>query len=204
MECVANFEINSECSVVHDDNILRISHPKNLYRARIQNIKRPDFSEHFRLSLHLYFDAPNLEESKDIANNHLADCLNMLALTTGSKFERHRIKQIVDASPSIDGMRSLLLWTDAIDHEDPQPFLNDDSSSSIEKLSEHKIPPAVRRAMRWYRIGINADVPDDQFMYFGFYMTRNTKVNHILNIYLVLFQKTFGALPISLLQTKNT
>ena len=168
MECVANYEINSECSVVHDDHILRITHPKNKYRARIQNIKRPDFTEHFRLSLHLYFDAPSLEESKDVAYSHLADCLNMLALTTGSKFERHRIRQIVDATPGIDGMRSVLLWTDAIDHEDPQPFLNDDISSAIEKLSEHDIPPAVRRAMRWYRLGINGDVPDDQFMYFWF------------------------------------
>jgi len=168
MECVANYEINSECSVEHDDHILRISHPKNQYRARIQNIKRPDFTDHFRLSLQLYFDAPSLEESKDIANIHLADCLNMLALTTGSKFERHRIRQIVDATPGIDGMRSVLLWTDAIDHEDPQPFLNDDISRAIEILSESEIPPAIRRAMRWYRLGINADVPDDQFMYFWF------------------------------------
>jgi len=170
MECVANYEINSECSIVDDDLVLEIIHPKKYYRARIQNIKRPDFTTHFRLSLHLYFDAPSLEDSRDIAESQLADCLNMLAFTTGSKYERHRIRQIVDATPGLEGMRSVLLWTDAIDHEDPQPFLKNDISSAIEKLSEFEIPPAISRAMRWYRLGINADVPDDQFMYFWFAM----------------------------------
>ncbi len=168
MECVANFEINSECSVVHDDQVLRIVHPTGLYRARIQNIKRQDFANHFRLSLHLYFDAPNLNESRAIANTLLAECLNMLAFTTGSKFEHHRIRQIVDATPGIEGMRDVLLWTDSIQHEDPQPFLDDDIPGAIEKLSVSEIPPAIQRALRWYRLGVNADVPDDQFTYFWF------------------------------------
>lgn len=168
MECVANYEINSEISIIQDDKILRITHPSGLYRARIQNIKRLDFTTHFRLSLHLYFEAPSLKESKEIGNNLLADCLNMLAFTTGSKFERHRIRQIVDATAGKSGMREVLLWSDSIQHEDPQPFLDDHVSSAIEKLSEFDVPPAIRRALRWYRLGINADVPDDQFMYFWF------------------------------------
>lgn len=168
MECVGNFEINSECSVVHDDQVLRIAHPRGLYRARIQNIKRQDFKSHFRLSLHLYFDAPNLNESRDIAITLLAECLNMLAFTTGSKFEYHRIRQIVDATPGIEGMRDVLVWTDSIQYEDPQPFLDDDIPGAIEKLSVSEIPPAIRRALRWYRLGVNADVPDDQFTYFWF------------------------------------
>ena len=35
MECVANYEIKAECSVVADDLVIRIRHPKELYRARI-------------------------------------------------------------------------------------------------------------------------------------------------------------------------
>lgn len=168
MECVANYEIKAECSVVADDLVLRIQHPKGLYRARIQNIPRPVYTTPFLLSLHLYFRASTLDEARDIADDRLADCLNMLAFTTGSRFRRHRIRQIVDATPGITGMRSLLIWGDSIEYEDPQPFLREDTVYAIERLSEFDIPPAIRRALRWYRLGINATVPDDQFMNFWF------------------------------------
>ena len=168
MECVANYEIKAECSVVADDLILRIRHPKGLYRARIQNIPRSVYTTPFLLSLHLYFDAPSLDEGQDIAEDLLADCLNMLAFTTGSRFRRHRIRQIVDATPGITGMRSLFMWGDSIEYEDPQPFLREDTTRAIERLLEFDIPPAIRRALRWYRLGINETVPDDQFMNFWF------------------------------------
>ncbi len=168
MECVANYEIKTECSVVADDLVLRIKHPKGLYRACIQNIPRPVYTTPFLLSLHLYFEAPALDEAQEIADGFLADCLNMFAFTTGSRFRRHRIRQIVDATPGITGVRSLLMWGDSIEYEDPQPFLCEDTARAIERLLEFDIPPAIRRAMRWYRLGINATVPDDQFMNFWF------------------------------------
>lgn len=167
MECAANYEIKTECSIVADDFVLRIRHPIGFYRARIQNMPRKVYTTPFLLSLHLYFDAPTLEDALDIADGFLADCLNMLAFITGSRFRRHRIRQIVDATPKT-GMRSLLMWSDSIEYEDPQPFLSEDTARTIERLSEFDIPPAIRRAMRWYRLGINATVPDDQFMYFWF------------------------------------
>lgn len=168
MKCVANFEIKTECSVIKDDLVLRIAHPKDAYRARIQNITRDDYTTPFLLSLHLYFDAPDLDEAKEIAEDNLADCLNMLAFTTGCRFRRHRIRQIVDASPEENGMRSVLMWSDSIDHEDPQPFLDNETTDAIQKLLDFEVPPAIQRAMRWYRLGINATIPDDQFSYFWF------------------------------------
>jgi len=82
MQVVANYEIRSECSVVADDLRLQIKHPQGLYRALIKNIPRSDYSTPFLLSLHLYFDAPDLDEAKEIAEERLADCLNMLAFTS--------------------------------------------------------------------------------------------------------------------------
>lgn len=167
MQVVANYEIKSECSVLADDLRLQIKHPQGLYRALIKNIPRSDYSTPFLLSLHLYFDTPDLDEAKEIAEERLADCLNMLAFTSGSAFSRHRIRQIVDCTPD-SGMRDIRFWGDAIDHEDPQPFLDEHTTKAIERLSEFQIPPAIRRAMRWYRLGINAVMPSDQFQYFWF------------------------------------
>ena len=167
MQVVANYEIRSECSVVADDLRLQVKHPQGLYRALIKNIPRSDYSTPFLLALHLYFDAPDLEEAQEIAEARLADCLNMLAFVRGSAFSRHRIRQIVDCTPD-SGMRDIRFWGDAIDNEDPQPFLDERTTKAIERLSEFQIPPAIRRAMRWYRLGINATVPGDQFQYFWF------------------------------------
>lgn len=168
MKCVANFEIRTDISVVDDSLILRFSHPDGRYRVRIQNVPRTEFTTPFVLALHLYFDAPNLREAKDIAEELLAECLNILAFTTGASVRRHRIRQIVDADPDNFGARSILFWGDAIAYEDPQPFLDERIASGIDLLLKFDMPPAIRKAMRWYRLGIGASAPDDQYIYFWF------------------------------------
>lgn len=167
MKLVANYEIKTDCSIIDDDRVLRIKHPKGRYNVRIQNIPRAVYTTPFLLSLHLYFEAPDLSEAKDVADGLLADCLNLLTFTTGAKFRRHRIRQIVDAAPGI-GMRDILMWADMIEYEDPQPFISEENTRSIQRLLEFDLPPAINRALRWYRLGVNATVPDDQFTYFWF------------------------------------
>lgn len=168
MRCVANFEVASEVSVVADDLVLTINDPRGAFKARIKNIPRSEFTTPFLLSLHIYFEAINLDDAKDVAEDLLANCLNMLAFTTGTSFRKHRIRQIVDAEPSSGAMRDVLMWGELIQYEDPQPFLREDNATSIERLLEFDVPPAIRRALRWYRLGIGAAAPDDQFTYFWF------------------------------------
>jgi len=169
MHCVANFEVRSEVSVVSDDLVLTINDPNRAFRVQIRNIPRSEFTTPFLLSFHIYFEAPSLEDARDIADDLLAGFLNMLAFTTGSGFRKHRIRQIVNAeSPLKSAMREVLMWGEKVEYDDPQPFLTDHNSSSIERLLEFDIPPAIRRALRWYRLGIDASAPDDQFTYFWF------------------------------------
>ena len=169
MHCVANFEVESEVSVVSDDLVLKIKDPNGAFRAQIRNIPRSEFTIPLLLSFHIYFEAPNLEDAQDIADDLLASCLNLLAFTSGSGFRKHRIRQIVNAEPPLKlAMRDVRMWGERIEYDDPQPFLTDQFSSSIERLLEFDIPPAIQRALRWYRLGIVASAPDDQFTYFWF------------------------------------
>jgi hypothetical protein len=169
MRCVANYEIGSEVSVVADGLVLTINDPGGAFKARIQNIPRSEFTTPFLLSLHIYFEAPDLEEAKEFSEKIMANCLNMLAFTTGSGFRKHRIRQIIDAeTPSRGAMRNALMWGEKVEYEDPQPFLRKENARSIERLLEHDVPPAIRRALRWYRLGVDASSPDDQFTYFWF------------------------------------
>ncbi len=168
MECAASYELKTDCSMVADDLVLRIDHPKDLYRVQLRNIPRTVFTTPFLLSLDLYFDAPDLEQAQDIGDDLLSQCLNTLAFTTGASFKRHRIRNIVAVKPGHDGMNDVRLWADSIQYDDPEPILQTDTARTIERLLEFDVPPAIRRAMRWYRLGINATWPDDQFIYFWF------------------------------------
>lgn len=168
MRCVANFEVAADVSVVADGEVLTISDPRGAFKARLKNIPRSEFTTPFLLAVHIYFDAEALDGATDTAEDLLATCLNMLAFTTGSGFRRHRIRQLVDAEPSKGAMRDVRMWGDRIEYDDPQPFLDTDHTKTIERLLEFDIPPAIRRALRWYRLGIDANAPDDQFTYFWF------------------------------------
>ncbi len=167
MDYVANFEVRSECSVIADELVLRLKHPKGTYRARIKNIPRDDYTTPFLISVHLYFEAATLQDANEIAGDHLASCMNLLAFATGSGFRHHRTRQIVDASPG-SGMRDMLFWGDAAEYEDPQPILDQDTVKTVQRLMEFDAPPPIVRALRWYRLGVNATVPDDQFVNFWF------------------------------------
>ncbi|TAM48410.1 MAG: hypothetical protein EPN55_00175 [Gammaproteobacteria bacterium] len=183
MRCIANYEIESDISIVSDDIRLKLRHPKDQFQAYIKNIVRPDYSTPFLLSLQIAFDAPSLDEAREIGQERLAECLNMLAFTTGASVKLHRTRQIVDCTAT-NGMRNCLVWADSFGHEDPQPFLDDNIVSSIERLLQFNPPPAIQRALRWYRIGIYASIPEDQFQYFWFaleiiaeHQKSSTKVN---------------------------
>lgn len=167
MRCLANYEIESDMSVMSDEIRLKLRHPKDQFQAHIKNIVRPDYSKPFLLSLQITFDAPSLDEAPELGQEKLVECLNMLAFTTGASVRLHRTRQIVDCTPT-NGVRDCLVWADSFGHEDPQPFLNDRIVTSIERLLQFDPLPAVRRAMRWYRIGIHASLPEDQFQYFWF------------------------------------
>ena len=168
MRCVANFEVSADLSVVADAQVLTICDPRERFKALIRNIPRSEFTTPFLLSVHIYFEAEALDAAAAVAEDHLVTCLNMLAFTMGAGFGRHRIRQIVDAEPSKGAMRDVRMWADRIEYDDPQPMLDDDHVKTIERLLEFDIPPAIRRALRWYRLGIDASAPDDQFTYFWF------------------------------------
>jgi hypothetical protein len=67
MQCVAHFEVKAEGSVFADGHWVEMRHPKGAFRARIRNIPRGDFTAPFKLTVHLYFEAPSLQEAPDIA-----------------------------------------------------------------------------------------------------------------------------------------
>ncbi len=103
----------------------------------------------------------------------------MLALVSGMSFSRHRTRQIVD-STARNGLRQCLYWADSVGNEDPHPVLDDEIAASMTRLLQFDQPPEVRRALRWYRLGINAPIPEDQFQCFWFAIRDTGGVSEII------------------------
>jgi len=164
---VANFEVNSNVSVVQDEQRLKFSHPSGRFRATVSNIPRQDFANPFVLAVQVEFDATDLDEAKEVADERLVECLNMLALTTSGNFKRHRTRQIVDSTQGLT-MRDCLVWADSVGHEDPHPMMDQGVTATIERLLSGNPAPAGHRALRWYRLGVQDSVPEDQFQCFWF------------------------------------
>ena len=183
MKLIANYEIKSDVSVINDDQWLTINHPRELYKARIRNIVRNDFSDAFLLSLNITFEAPAIEKSQDIADECMVDCLNIISLSTGSPVIKHRIKQIIDASPDVT-MRDCLFWSDTIQNKDPEPILDTKFIETITKFMSHEMTASLQKALRWYRMGLCANTPDDQYQYFWFALeliATSNKSSHKVN-----------------------
>lgn len=166
MKCIADFEITSELAVVGDGIQLRLEHPRGRFEALIKNIEWTDYTSPFLLSLQIIFESPDLQAAKDLATDYLRELLNIFSLATGSRFTRHKTKQIIDSTPDL-AMRDCLIYAHD-KNEDPQPFIEGKIVDSIARLLDFDAPRAIQRSLRWYRIGINATIPEDQYHYFWF------------------------------------
>lgn len=165
MEFVANYEVLSDISIFKDDHWFNL---KSLnYNARIRNIPRENYSSPFLLALEIKFNADDLDASVEKADEMMVSCLDILAFTTGARILKHGIKQIVSVD-QVKGMNDCLFWTDDINHKDPMPIINSQLISTFNTLLSSSIPPPVRKALHWFRMGIYSKTPDDQFQYFWF------------------------------------
>ena len=167
MRVLANFEVESDISIVADATRLKIVHPTNRFTIFVQNIVRPEYSTPFLLSVQVIYDAPTVEDSKETGVDRLVQFLNILAFVTGASLHLHRIRQIVDCTPGL-AMRTCLVWAESPAHDDPQPFVDVKIGETISRLVGLDLPVAVNRAMRWYRFGLRASQAEDQFQYFWF------------------------------------
>jgi hypothetical protein len=169
MKCVATFQVKSECSFVSDEMTLEVSHPSGKFRALARNILRESFDTPFLISVSIFFDSLSLDDAAEVADQFLSEFLSILTLSTSARLSRYRMLSVVDVTnPDKNASRTVKLFSDTLDHGDPDSIMEHDIGRTVEVLLGSDIDPAVMRALRWYRLGVNAKSQDDQFSYFWF------------------------------------
>jgi hypothetical protein len=143
-----------------------ISSEAHHFRATITNIG-PETQVEGTLACRIVFEAPNFDDSEDLADQKVVKLINALAYTTNRKFAVAQLHKIIEWTPSIGQRRALLFQRVPLDHR-AEPAFAPEFAQTAEHLLNRQSDDQQHSAMRWYRLGIQSDSPEEQFSYFWF------------------------------------
>lgn len=162
---LANCEVEAHLFLAPGLPVLRHDHPAGTYSIFLRDLQVKRGNDTPLLSALIVFDAPSLQDAKEIGENHLRDFLDYLTAVTNLTFKFHRTLQIFNWEPG-NGERECIYFVGSKYHDVPIPGLHQALLDTIATLQTHAVPPRLRRALKWFRNGVVAAAPDDQFFYF--------------------------------------
>ncbi|MEJ1962944.1 MAG: methylamine utilization protein MauJ [Gammaproteobacteria bacterium] len=119
------------------------------------------------LSAQLIFECASFEAIREKAFNKLAFALNALAFATNRKFMMKRLKRVIDWTPGIVE-RQAIIYAEIPEWDVAEPALDDRYVQTAERFMSMQSGEEQQRAMRWYRLAIQAENVEEQFSYFWF------------------------------------
>jgi hypothetical protein len=166
MEILADYELSSDLRLPDGAPPMVISSEVHQFRATITNIGL-ETQEEGTLACRLVFGAPDFEHSENLADQKVVKLVNALAYTTNRKFAVDQLRKIIEWTPGIRQRRAHLFQRAPLDHR-AEPALTPEFGQTAEHLLDRQSDDQQHSAMRWYRLGIQSDSPEEQFSYFWF------------------------------------
>lgn len=176
MKILANFEVESDVSVIDDDAELVLKRKDGGFLAAIKNVVRQDYSDPFVLRVQIMYDADDLDHAQRIHLDKVADFLDVFALAAGARLKFSRMLQLIDCS-SPNPQRDCHIWAARIRHENPRPALDGDVANTVADFLNSPLHPEVMRSIHLYRQGCAALIPADQFR--NFFLAIETLAEHV-------------------------
>ena len=102
-----------------------------------------------------------------MARDKLSEILNFLAFTTSRKFTVKKLKRLIEWTPGLLE-RQAIIFHNSPEWDSPEPVLDANFLDTAERLLAMKSAGEQSAAMRWYRLGLHAEDPEQQFTYFWF------------------------------------
>jgi hypothetical protein len=164
---LADYEVESYLSVAKKDLRIKFRHPNDLYEIHFKNLDIKPLVEKPLLSVQVIFDCDEIDRVAEKSREYLKLFLNVLSFITNAKHSIHRIVCIVDWTPGLE-MRDCQQFLTSPDPNRPVPLLDDNILESVNRLMGNDISDDLRRALRWFSLGIGANYTEEQFEYFWF------------------------------------
>ena len=117
------------------------------------------------LSMQVTLSAESILEARHQGIVVVKDVLRAWSFTTSAPFRITFFRHVVDWTPGLKERDCIHLSRHPSD-ERPHAVLNSETLLSAVRLTNAKLSPALRRAIRWFANGVESDFVDDQFYYF--------------------------------------
>lgn len=167
MRCLADFILDSDLCLKEGTGSLTLAAPDNDFTLTLSNVKSGSENIDAVLSAQLIFEASSFENIREIACDKLAKALNALTYATNSKFVQVLLKRVIDWTPGIIE-RQAIIYVETPELEKAEPALDNVYLGTARRLLVMQSGEKQQEALRWYRLGIQADNLEEQFSYFWF------------------------------------
>ena len=168
MLCLADFVLDSDLCRTPGNAPLQLRGPGGAFSLTLSNLGNPDDPTEGVLSAQLTFEAASFDKAlKEVAYDKLSAILNCLAFTTNRKFVVKKLKRLIDWTPGLQE-RDAIIYHDSPEWDTAEPALDAKFLDTAERLLTMTSGAEQSAAMRWYRLGLQAEVLEEQFSYFWF------------------------------------
>ncbi|MEK7854824.1 MAG: methylamine utilization protein MauJ, partial [Acidobacteriota bacterium] len=163
-----DFVLDSDLCLADGAAPLTLQAPDGAFSLVLSNAEPDPALPDAVLSAQLIFDADSLDENiRTIARDKLAEALNYLTYATNRKFTLKRLKRLIDWTPGLIE-RNAIIYVETPEWDMAEPALEGTFLDTAERLLSMHSGEDQMEAMRWYRLGIQSEVPEEQFSYFWF------------------------------------
>lgn len=167
MRFIAQFDLTADISASDDVGQQAIEHPNGEFKFIIRRKTVNDDSGTVTLHCNMEFEAAALDQAKETFLDYTVMVLDVLALVTHASIKFHRVHKIFDWTPG-KAMRQGLMFVHDPPEPEPEPFLDPEILDVAALLLKAEVGEKVRSALRWFRWGVAAESPEDQFQHFWF------------------------------------
>lgn len=164
---LAEYELHSHACLEDEMKNVHLNHPNGLYQVELREKNVNPGDEYSLLTAYVTFEAPSIEEAKDLSIEHIKEYVDLLTFGTNITIKVGYLLKIAEWSSGIED-RKCYIFNKFPGDDRPYPLINNELIESIEFLLKANITPLFRRTLKWFSNGVSAQYNDDQFQYFWF------------------------------------
>ena len=167
MKFIAQFDVASDVSATEDVAKHPIQSPRGDFFLVIREGVSKEGERLAKLRCNMEFESEALEYAQQDFMDRVLGALDMLSLVTHAIFRFDRLHKIFDWTPNKTMRPGLIFVYDAPEFE-PDWVLDENIFETANLFQHANISDQMLSALRWFRLGIVADTPQEQFQNFWF------------------------------------
>jgi hypothetical protein len=168
MRVLADFVLESDLCLPDGAPPLVVQSLAAGFEATLTNIAGQQSVHGAELACRLVFEVPQFMDAQRVADDTIVILINALACTTNRRFAVQQLLKLVQWDPGQIERQAAIFHRSPLDHR-AEPSLVPEFARTAERLiAMHSETPQQVTAMRWYRLGIQSEEPEEQFTYFWF------------------------------------